>query len=225
MTTLVIAPHADDEVLGLGGTMAKLAASGEKVVVAVLTGHGDQEHPLWPPEAWDVVRAECQSACRILGASEVLFRELPAACLDVTPAWQINAVVNEVIDTVKPSQIFIPFANDLHKDHGALAYATSVATRPYLALGKQVKRILAYETLSETHLAPAYLEPAFQPTAFSDISEFLDAKLEAFAAYKTQIQEDNMPRSLRGIRSQAHYRGCSIGVEAAEAFVVLREHL
>ena len=223
MTTLILAPHADDEVLGVGGTMARLVAEGERVVVAVLTGHGDTPHPIFAASCWDVVRQECRQACELLGVSEVIFRELPAVCLDVMPAWQINASVLAVIEEVKPDTLFVPFANDLHKDHAAIAYAASVATRPYLPCGQSVSKILAYETLSETHLAPAYIEPAFQPTVFYDISEYLDAKVRAMRAYASQIQTGAMPRSERGIEALAALRGGHIGVAAAEAFVLLRE--
>lgn len=224
MTILVVAPHADDEVLGVGGTIAKHCASGEKVVVAVLTGHGIDPHPLWPKENWDLIRQECLFAAKILGNVEVIFFELPAACLDVVPAWQINKVVVDLISDVNPSTIYIPFAYDLHKDHTAIAYAVNVATRPYLHVGKNLMRILAYETLSETHLAPPYLAPAFQPNVFNDISDFLIKKVDAMRAYKSQLQPDGYPRSLESIEALAKVRGAHIGAQAAEAFVLLGEY-
>ncbi len=223
MNILVLAPHPDDETLGAGGAIAKHVAAGDRVSVAVLTGHGDSPHPLWPKERWEEVRAECKLACDVLGVHQLLFRELPTACLDNTPAWQTNGQVHEVIEEVAPDQLYIPFASDLHRDHAAIAYAASVAARPYLPLGKALKRVVAYETLSETHLAPAYLEAAFQPTLFVDISEFLPVKLKAMECYASQLQSDMHPRSLRSLRALASLRGAHIGVESAEAFVVLRE--
>lgn len=223
MSVLILAPHADDEVLGAGATISKLVSNGEKVTVAVLTGHGPDKHPIWPESAWATIREECQQACKVMGVDDLRFRELPAACLDNLPNWKINSEVQSIIEEVNPDQLYIPFANDLHKDHGAIAYAVTVATRPYLALGKQVKRVIAYETLSETHLAPGYLEPAFQPNLFVDVSDFLHLKVKAFQEYKSQIQPDNMPRSIRSIESLAHLRGSHIGVDAAEAFIILRE--
>lgn len=223
MTILVIAPHADDEVLGVGGTISRLVSEGQKVVVAVLTGHGEEKHPIWPPNSWDTVRAEARNACAIMGVSDLIFRELPAACLDNVPAWKINKTVTEVINEVKPNEIYIPFSHDLHQDHGAIAYAALVATRPYLPSGRIVKRVLAYETLSETHLAPPYLAPAFEPNVFVDISEHLACKLDAMRAYTSQLQDDHLPRSIEALRALARLRGTHIGVNAAEAFVLLRE--
>lgn len=222
-TALVLAPHADDEVLGMGGTIARLVSEGHRVVVAVLTGHGAETHPIWPASHWDVVRKECRIACDVLGVQELIFGELPAACLDVTPAWKINAVVSEIVQQVKPRELYVPFGFDLHKDHGAIAYAASVAARPYTDSARSIARVLAYETLSETHLAPPYLAPPFQPNVFVNITETIEQKIQAMQAYKSQLQEGNMPRSIGALRSLAYLRGTHIGCAAAEAFVLLGE--
>lgn len=225
MTVLILAPHADDEVLGAGGIIARFATEGRRVVVAIITGHGEEKHPLWSPEVWTSIRAEAKVACAILGVTELIYRELPAACLDQTPAWQINKVISDIIKDIQPTEIYIPFAHDLHQDHQAIAYAALVATRPYLPLGRIVKRVLAYETLSETHLAPPYLFPAFQPNVFIDISAHLDKKLAAMCAYSSQLQSENLPRSVAALSALARLRGTHIGVDAAEAFILLRETL
>lgn len=225
MTILILSPHADDEVLGVGGTIARYASEGKKVVVAVLTGHGEEKHPLWKPETWNNIRSEAKNACDILGVSELIFRDLPAACLDTTPAWKTNQTVTDVIKEVQPSEIYVPFCHDLHQDHGAISYAAMVATRPYLPIGQKVKRVLAYETLSETHLAAPYLAPAFQPNVFIDISEHLEKKLLAMRAYASQLQEDHLPRSIAALSALSRFRGTHIGKTAAEAFILLRESI
>lgn len=221
---LILAPHADDEVLGVGGTIARAVAAGERIVVAVLTGHGAEPHPLWPRSNWAVVRAECLRANELLGVAEVVFRDLPAACLDVVPAWKVNSVVDALIEDFDPEEIFMPFGFDLHQDHGVISYATVVATRPYLMEGTRLRRVLAYETLTETHLYPPPLAPAFHPNVHVDISEFLEQKLNAMRCYASQLQDDRKPRSLAGLQALATLRGTHIGVEAAEAFVLLAEY-
>ena len=224
MTVLVLAPHADDEVLGMGGTIARMASAGQSVVVGVLTGHGDAPHPLWTRDWWDGVRKECSAAAEILGVSRVVFKELPAACLDVTPAWKINGVVQELFDEICPTEVYLPFHFDLHKDHGAVSYAASVVLRPYQAGVHSVRRVLAYETLSETHLAYPYMAPAFQPNVFVDIGATLEKKIRAMQAYSSQLQADNLPRSVAALRALATVRGTHIGCAAAEAFVLLGEY-
>lgn len=224
MTVLVLAPHADDEVLGVGGTMARHAANGRRVVVAVITGHGDGRHPLWPREYWTTVRAECRMAASVLGITEVVFRELPAACLDITPGWQVNRVVDDLVTEYEPDELYVPFAFDLHRDHGAVAYGASVAARPYLQRNRGIKRVAAYETLSETHLAPPYMAPSFQPNLFVDISDTLEIKLEAMRQYSSQLQAEAQPRSITALRALAELRGAHIGCAAAEAFVILGQY-
>lgn len=224
MTILVLAPHADDEVLGMGGTISRLARSGERVVVAVLTGHGKEPHPIWPRDKWDHIRSECQVAASVMGVDEVIYRELPAACLDATPAWQVNKIVAEIVTKIQPSEVYIPFHHDLHQDHAAIAYALYVAARPYLASARCIKRVLAYETLSETHLAPPYLMAAFQPNVFVDISDTLETKLNAMRAYCSQIQPDHLPRSIAALSALAILRGTHIGCTAAEGFVLIGEY-
>lgn len=224
MKVLVLAPHADDEVLGMGGTIARLVSEEHDVTVAILTGHGSKPHPLWPRSNWDIIRQECKRAMKILGVTDLLFEELPAACLDFTPAYEINSVIAKIVRDYEPNEVYVPFAFDLHKDHAAVAYAASVALRPYLESVKSVKRVLCYETLSETHLAPPYLAPAFQPNVFVDIGANLNTKLNAMRAYESQIQADHLPRSIEALKALARLRGTHIGVEAAEGFLLIGEY-
>ncbi len=223
MTILVLAPHADDEVLGMGGSIARWIKEGKKVVLAVLTGHGEGRHPLWPKNSWDNVRSECKAAGEILGLSDIIFRNLPAACLDSTPTWKINKVIADLVNEIRPVEIYVPFEFDLHKDHAAIAYGLYVAARPYLQHARCIKRVLAYETLSETNLAPPYFRPAFQPNVYVQIESTLSLKLNAMKAYKSQLQPDGMPRSIATLQALATLRGAHIGCEAAEGFVLLGE--
>jgi LmbE family N-acetylglucosaminyl deacetylase len=225
MRILVLAPHADDEVLGMGGTIAKMAAEGHDVVLAILTGHGSQPNPLGPKSGWERVRLECREASRILGVKEIHFRELPAAFLDVIPNHDVNSVVKELIQSISPNEVYVPFMHDMHKDHGAISYGALVACRPYLPDSRGIQRVLAYETLSETHLPPAYLVPGFQPNVFVNITDTLDKKLEAMSKYQSQLQLNNMPRSLTALKALATIRGTHIGCHAAEAFVLLGEYV
>ena len=126
---LVVAPHADDETLGVGGTIARHVAEGDHVTVAVMTGHGEEPHPLWPPEAWDIVRGEALEAWRILGVQDWLFREIPAACVADRPTYEVNGICDEVLKTVGPDVLYVPFQYDLHLDHRVIFYGFSVAYR------------------------------------------------------------------------------------------------
>ena len=223
MKVLVVAPHADDETLGVGGTIAKHVEAGDSVTVAVMTGPGAEPHPIFPHSTWDTVRAEAQRACDVLGVQELLFRELPAVLVPEQPVWQVNREAADVLSQVSPEVLYVPFLHDLHLDHKALFYAFSVAWRPHTQLGRNIREIYAYETVSETHWNPAYVEQGFTPNTYVDISSTLDKKLEAMACYESQLQEEPHARSLKALRALATFRGSQVSVSAAEAFVMIRQ--
>ena len=221
---LVVAPHADDETLGAGGTIARLAEGGHEIVVAVMTGHGDlKPHPLWPREVWDTIRAEARKAMDVLGVRDLLFREIPAACVADQPLWELNKVTADLMEEVQPTVLFVPFMNDLHSDHRAIFNSFSVAWRPCTDTGRRVREIYCYETVSETHWNAPSLEAGFLPNTWLDISRQMEKKANALACYESQMRPAPDARSLEAVRALATWRGSQIGVEAAEAFVLVRK--
>jgi LmbE family N-acetylglucosaminyl deacetylase len=220
---LVVAPHADDETLGVGGTMTRYAREGDQVFVAVITGHGtERPHPLWPKEAWDVVRGELRQACALMGVADVLFEEVPAVEVADQPVWRLNQLTRGLVERVSPDVLYVPFPLDLHKDHREVFHSFSVHWRPYLKLGQRIQEVYAYEVASETHLNIPYVEQGFLPNTWVDISAELPTKLAALACFKSQLQQHPAPRSLKALEALAVWRGAQIGVEAAEAFVLVR---
>ena len=222
MKVLVVAPHADDETLGVGGTIAKHVTSGDRVTVAIMTGHGSEPHPLWPEETWTTVRDEARQALALLGVHDILFREIPAAMVAEQPQWQLNAITQEVLDRVRPEVLYVPFPFDMHKDHREIFHSLSVAWRPSNPNGHGVKEIYAYEVPSETHWNAPYLEPGFVPNTWLDIGEHLQMKLRALKCYDSQIPAWPHARSVEALEHLARWRGSQVGVEAAEAFVLIR---
>jgi N-acetylglucosamine malate deacetylase 1 len=225
MRVLVVAPHADDESLGAGGTIARHAREGDEVTVAVMTGPGGGRHPVLPNEVWDTVRGEAEQAAAVLGVKDLVFRELPAVLVPDLPVWEVNSVAAEVLEHAAPQILYVPFPLDLHRDHREIFYAFSVAWRPTTELGRGIRSIYAYETVSETHWNPAYLEASFTPNTYVDISGDLDVKLDALRCYRSQMLPFPHPRSLAAIEHQARWRGAQAGMEAAEAFVTIRSLL
>lgn len=222
---LVVAPHADDEVLGVGGTLARAVAEGVETTVAVMTGHGSEPHPIWKQEVWDKVRAECRVAdLDVLKINRLIFRDdLPAALLDATPGYRSNGAVLEILQDVQPDEVYVPFVHDLQRDHQVIAHACFVALRGYLQPGRSVRRVLAYEVLSETHLLNPYLFAPFEPNVYVDISDYLEVKLQAMQAYASQLQPTGQPRSIASLQALARLRGAAVGLPYAEGFLLLRE--
>lgn len=218
MKVMVIAPHPDDEVLGCGGAMARHTSEGDEVFVLVVT-RGVPE--LFSPETIEGTRLELKAAHEILGIQETIFLDLPAPRLDTVPGHVIADGINEEIRRIQPEIVYLPHRGDIHSDHRFVYYATLVACRPIH--NRSVRKLLCYETISETEWAPPFGEDAFVPTVFVDISEYLETKLAAMACYKSQLQNPPLPRSLSGLENLAKVRGNGIGLAAAEAFMLVRE--
>jgi len=220
---LVVAPHADDETIGMGGTIARYASDGHDVVVAVVTGHGENgPHPLWPAESWEIVRAEARAAAEILGVDELLFSEVPAAMVADEPVWRLNQITGGVVNRVQPDVLYVPFPFDLHKDHREVFHSLSVAWRSSSSVGRAIREVYCYEVQSESHWNIPYVEAGFLPTCWVDISSHLETKLRALSCYRSQLRPAPQARSLEAIRALACWRGSQVGTDAAEAFVTVR---
>ena len=221
MKVLVVSPHPDDEVLGAGGTIARLSGRGHDVTVAIVTRGWE---PLFPKSQVEQVRVEAGKANDILGVKSLRFMDLPVTKLSVMPKHELNAKFELLVDQEEPEEVFLPFFGDRHEDHRQVFDACMVALRP-TAKRRYVKRILCYETVSETHWSAPYIEVVFSPQVWVDISEQLSVKLDAMRSYKSQLRPEPDARSLEALSSMAKWRGSVVGMAAAECFVLVRECL
>ncbi len=215
---LVVAPHPDDEVLGVGGTILHHLAQGDAVHVVVCTRG---EAARFGAEQVDTVQRESRQVHAFLGVTGSHFLDLPAARLDTVPGADLNAALAEVFEKVRPDTVYVPHAGDVHRDHQLVFQAAMVCARPIAAA--YPSRILAYETVSETNWHAPPITPAYIPNVYVDVSAHLDQKLEACGMYASQIQPPPHERSLEAIRALATLRGHTVHVAAAEAFMLVRE--
>ena len=218
MNVLVVAPHPDDEVLGCGGTIAKYADNGDDVYVAIVTKGCE---PLFPADQVEAVRNECLKADRFLGVKETIFMDFPAAMIEDVSRYKFNEAFIQLVQKIKPDIVYIPHRGDMQLDHKMVVDAAMVALRPKYQ--HVVKKIYAYETLSETGWDVPNVTNEFIPNAYSDISEFLGKKLEAMEIFTTQLAAYPNARSLGAVKALAMYRGALVNMDAAEAFVTIRE--
>lgn len=215
---LILAPHPDDEVLGCGGTIARLAALGCEVHVAILTRGLPPRFELGQSDA---VQAEARAAHALLGVTKTHWLDFPAAELDRVAHADLNAAIGRLVTEIAPEALFVPFIGDVHLDHQHVFRSAMVAARP--RTGAYPARICAYETLSETNWNAPGATPAFVPNIFVDISDFLAAKQAAFACYRSQVQPYPAERSPETLAALARMRGGTAHRPAAEAFMLVRE--
>jgi LmbE family N-acetylglucosaminyl deacetylase len=215
---LVVAPHPDDEVLGAGGTIARLSDAGAEVVVAVVTKGAP---PLFAADALATVRAEARAAHACLGVTRTVFLDHPAARLDEVPHHELNRTLGELMREVAPDTLLLPFVGDMHLDHQLTFLSALVAARPHGAVFPP--RILCYETVSETNWHAPFMTPSFVPNVFVDIAAQLERKLEAMRLYASQQRAFPHERSLVALRALATFRGSTVHRPAAEAFMLVRQ--
>jgi LmbE family N-acetylglucosaminyl deacetylase len=215
--TLIIAPHPDDEVLGCGGTIKRLSSGGTRVYVLIAT-RGNKG--MYSEESILNTRNDARSAHNILGVTETRFLDFPAPDLDMISIAEISGAISKVIKELDISTVYLPHHGDIHHDHRVVFQSGLVAARPLK--GNPVKRIFAYETLSETEWAAPFCNNSFIPTFFVNITDHLSAKIEAMRCFKTQLREFPNPRSLKAIEALANLRGSTMGVNYAEAFMTIR---
>lgn len=216
--TLVIAPHADDEVLGCGGLIARLGDLGNPAHVAIVT---EGMPPAYSEETVSALKQEASRAAKVLGAHEPIWLGFPAAGLDTVAHRSLNAALSQLMSEVKPNTLLLPFPGDIHRDHQIVFQSALVTARP---LGDfYPNRILCYETVSETNWNAPHLTPAYIPTVHVDITASLDRKLEAFRTYASQMRQFPHERSVETLTALARFRGSTVHREAAEAFILVRE--
>lgn len=218
---LIIAPHPDDEILGCGGIMAKYVAKGMNVYVAIVTNGHLGAPELFPKEGTEKVRSEAKESHKYLGIKETFFLDFPVLNLVSKPSYKLSMAISSIIKKLHIDTLYIPHRGDIHEDHKVTFEATLVAARP--VNNNSVKRIYAYETLSETEWSAPYGDNTFIPTVFENISEFIELKKKAFQFFTTQEKKFPHPRSLKTIEVLSNYRGATVGVPNAEAFMLIRE--
>lgn len=214
MKVIIFAPHNDDEVLGVGGTIAKHVTNGDDVYVCEVTVGKNKERA-------DLIKQEALQAHEILGVKKTYFLDFPVVALSTMPAIELNKKINNIVQEVKPDIAYIPHKGDMHMDHKVVAESAMVALRPVDS--PQIRAIYAYETLSETEWNIQSADNLFTPNVYVDITDTIDKKLEAMKCYQSQLYNFPHPRSLKAIESLSQLRGSTVCVNHAESFMLIRE--
>lgn len=218
MKILVIAPHMDDETLGVGGTIAKHVQQGDAVTVCICANRAYGHQYLAPVIAQEEEAA--RRAREILGYQNVRFLNLPDEQLD-KKIIDIIIPLEQVCEEIAPEIVYTCHRGDGNQDHQAVFKASMVACR---AIGRsRPRRLVCYEVPSSTDQVPPFQEFQFAPNFYVDIKAQLNTKIEAMKCYERESRAFPHPRSPEGITVYAKKRGIEIGYEAAEAFMILRD--
>jgi LmbE family N-acetylglucosaminyl deacetylase len=220
MRVLAISAHPDDETLGCAGTLLKHRAAGDSVYWIIAT---QAQEPQWSGKVIEHKAAEVERVAEAYGIEEYFKLGFPTVRLDVAPQADLIERIHDVVSKTTPQLVYLVHGGDVHTDHQAVFTATISVLKPFHMARLGVRRILCYETLSSTDAAPPQLERAFMPNVFSDITPYIGRKIEVMNLYKTEAHPDPLPRGPSAIRALARYRGATIGVEFAEAFMLIRE--
>jgi LmbE family N-acetylglucosaminyl deacetylase len=224
MTILVLAAHPDDEVLGCGGTAARLSDEGHDVFFAIF-GEGITSRYSQPEQAdkalLERLRADSQRAAEILGAKDLFLQGLPDNRFDTVPMLDIVKRIEVLVEKLHPQIVFTQHGGDLNIDHVQLYRATLTATRPMA--GMPVRTVYAYEVASSTEWAFAQFAPVYQPAVFFDIAATFERKIAAMRAYESEVRAFPHPRAPESLLAIAKRWGSVSGLLAAEAFSLVRD--
>ena len=214
---LILAPHADDEILGCGGFISKYSRHNYNINVLILTNANLGVPEIYSSQYIKKIRSEAKLANNLIGTKNLFFENLPAVNLNNYPFYKITNIIDKYISNIDPEIILIPSANDIHDDHKIIFKAAKVSMRPKMK--KNLKKILSYEVLSETEWNEE--EKSFNPNYFVSLKKSdINNKIKAFKKYKSQVKKFPHPRSEEAIINLSRVRGSQSFMDYAEAYKV-----
>jgi LmbE family N-acetylglucosaminyl deacetylase len=215
MKIFIIAPHMDDEVLGVGGTIAKHVDQGDIVKVCVVA----YDHK-YDDKKIEEEKRSTKKAQKFLGYQNLEFLDLPDEQLD-NKIIEIVIPLEKVYLDFKPDIVYINHHSDVNQDHQAVFKAGMIVCRTISS--HKIKKMCSYEAPSSTDQSPPLLHWAFVPNFYVNIEPYLEKKIQALRCYDRESRVFPNPRSPEGIRNYAIKRGMEAGLNVAEAFYVLKE--
>ncbi len=219
MKVLVVAAHPDDEVLGCGGSIARMAHEGDEVFIAILgegitSRHAQRQEA--DPAAVAALHRRSKEVAQLLGAKDLFMHSLPDNRFDAVPLLEVVKLLEDLVSKLQPEVVYTQHGGDLNVDHVVTFRATLTATRPMA--GRPVRALYSYEVASSSEWAFQQFSPVFHPSLFVDIEATLEIKIRAMQAYESEARPFPHPRSPEALRASAQRWGSAVGLRAAEPF-------
>ena len=225
MNIFIVAAHPDDEILGCGGSMAKWAREGHEVRALIMaegaTSRAKYRDRELHTDELSMLAKSAKKASDILGVKSTELLDYPDNRMDSVDLLDVVKSIEDKIQKLKPKVVVTHHAGDLNIDHQITHQAVITACRPQP--GQTVRRILSFEVPSATEWQSYSCVSPFIPNWFEDITDMLILKIKALEVYESEMRDWPHSRSIKAVEHLARWRGASVGVEAAEAFMLVRE--
>ena len=216
---LVVAPHADDESLGCGGTILRHISEGDEVHWLLVTGMSESTG--FNDKQIKTRQEEIAKVHARYGFTNRHELNLPPAALETLAKGDVVSAVSNIIKKVEPEVVYTVYRNDAHSDHEIVFDAVMSSTKSFRY--PFVKRVLAYETISETDFGMKPEDGGFRPNVFNNISTYLEEKLDILDIFESEMDDFPFPRSRKALSALAQLRGAQSNFQAAEAFMLIKE--
>jgi LmbE family N-acetylglucosaminyl deacetylase len=198
MNVIAFGAHPDDIEIGMGGTIAKHANAGDRVVMVITVVPNNRQQR----------RREAERAADVLGA-ELMVLDIPPLGLGHTRS--VIKRFDHVLTEVVPDVIYTHWNSDSHQDHVAVSLATITAARDNNCA------LLMYEQTIPGGIVPW----GFRAQSYVDITAYMHIKMQSIGMHKSQVRA-NGELWVQGVKGRAMYRGYQVNAEYAEAFEVVK---
>jgi LmbE family N-acetylglucosaminyl deacetylase len=203
-----IGAHLDDVEVACGGTIARVTTHGHTAKILVLSDSTYSSYDGTVYRTAEESLEEGAAAAAILGVKDLEVLHFPTK--DVPFHSSVVEAVEQRLDGHKPEVILTHWPFDTHQAH----HNTGLST---IAAGRYYTTILMYEPMmpaGRSHMA-------FRPQVYVDISDFIDTKLEALRAHRSQYRKYG-DAWIEAVESRCRLRGFEMGTRYAEAFEAVR---
>ncbi len=216
---MVIAAHPDDELLGCGGTIAKLIENGYEAKTILLSqgllSRGQEHIKNLKRHKENLIKANKE-----LGIEKIEIYDFPDNSFDSVPLLKIIKIVEKEIFEYNPNIIFTHYGDDLNIDHRKTFEAVMTACRPQ---PKTINpKIYSFFIPSSTDWVDGNSLKTFTPNTYVNIEKYIDKKIEALSFYETEMKEYPHSRSLEALKIISQYWGNRVGLKYAEPLKLIR---